>query len=75
DTKDPIYQLETEFKSGLEGLGVRETETRLKKIEAIMQTLSEGKKVYGHNFDDILKLKYLHQRYTNYLNWAKWKNT
>ncbi len=24
---------------------------------------------YGHIFDDVLKLKYLHQRYTNYLRW------
>jgi hypothetical protein len=23
--------------------------------------------------DDILKLKYLHQRYTNYLRWLTWK--
>jgi hypothetical protein len=24
-------------------------------------------------FDDVLKLKYLHQRYTNYLRWLEWK--
>jgi hypothetical protein len=29
--------------------------------------------LYGHLFDDLLKLKYLHQRYTNYLKWLKWK--
>ena len=23
-------------------------------------------------FDDLLKLKYLHQRYTNYLKWLLW---
>ena len=32
-----------------------------------------GRKLYGHLFDDILKLKYLHQRYTNYLKWLQWK--
>ena len=30
-----------------------------------------GKKMYGHLYDDVLKLKYLHQRYTNYLRWLK----
>ena len=31
--------------------------------------LARGKKLYGHLYDDILVLKYLHQRYTNYLRW------
>jgi hypothetical protein len=34
---------------------------------------SKGRKLYGHLYDDVLKLKYLHQRYTNYLRWLKWK--
>jgi hypothetical protein len=25
----------------------------------------------GHLYDDLLKMKYLHQRYTNYLRWLK----
>jgi MoxR-like ATPase len=24
-------------------------------------------------YDDVLELKYLHQRYTNYLRWLLWK--
>ena len=28
-------------------------------------------KLYGHLYDDLLKLKYLHQRYTNYLRWLR----
>ena len=34
---------------------------------------SKGRKLYGHMYDDIVKLKYLHQRYTNYLRWLRWK--
>ena len=32
---------------------------------------AKGRKLYGHLYDDLLKLKYLHQRYTNYLRWLK----
>jgi len=33
--------------------------------------LVKGRKLYGHLYDDLLKLKYLHQRYTNYLHWLR----
>ena len=36
---------------------------------ALIAELSRGKKLYGHLYDDVLVLKYLHQRYTNYLRW------
>jgi MoxR-like ATPase len=35
---------------------------------------SKARKFYGHMFDDVLTLKYLHQRYTNYLRWLEWKS-
>ena len=41
------------------------------KIERLLATWSKGRKLYGPLYDDLLKLKYLHQRYTNYLNWLK----
>ena len=31
----------------------------------------KGRKLYGHLYDDLLKLKYLHQRYTNYVAWLR----
>jgi hypothetical protein len=46
---------------------------RLVKIERVLSQWSKSRKFYGHMFDDVLKLKYLHQRYTNYLRWLKWK--
>lgn len=73
DHDDPVGQFSTEFALGLEGLSEAETRARLVKIERVLADWSKGRKLYGHLFDDILKLKYLHQRYTNYLNWVRWK--
>ena len=46
---------------------------RLVKIERTLAEWAKGRKLYGNLFDDVLKLKYLHQRYTNYLRWLKYK--
>lgn len=73
DNDDPVKVLEQEFELGLEGLPEKEVRARLVKIERLLSEWSKGRKMYGHLFDDILKLKYLHQRYTNYLKWLQWK--
>jgi MoxR-like ATPase len=73
DNDDPVKVLEQEFELGLEGLPEKEVRARLVKIERLLSEWSKGRKMYGHLFDDILKLKYLHQRYTNYLRWLQWK--
>jgi MoxR-like ATPase len=73
DHDDPIAALEQEFDKGLEGVSESEIRQRLVKIERLLNEWSAGRKLYGHLFDDILKLKYLHQRYTNYLKWLQWK--
>lgn len=72
DKDDPLAELETEFAKGLDGLTENETRKRLVKIERLLGEWSKGRKLYGNMFDDILKLKYLHQRYTNYLRWLKY---
>ncbi|MBL8113953.1 MAG: AAA family ATPase, partial [Acidobacteria bacterium] len=71
DAEDPVRDLSDEFARGLEGLSAREVSNRLAKIEAVLKEWSKGRKVYGHLFDDILTLKYLHQRYTNFAAWLK----
>ena len=73
DSSDPLTPLETQFEKGLEGVGEAEVRQQLSRIERTLREWSAGRKFYGHMFDDILKLKYLHQRYTNYLRWLKWK--
>jgi MoxR-like ATPase len=73
DRDDPVAALSGEFDQGLEGLSQRDVRARLTKIERMLQQWSKSRKFYGHQFDDVLKLKYLHQRYTNYLRWLEWK--
>ncbi len=69
DRDDPVAELEAEFARGLEGVTEPEVRARLVKIERILTEWSKGRKLYGNLYDDLLKLKYLHQRYTNYLRW------
>ena len=71
DHTDPVGDLSDEFDLGLEGLTEREARSRLVRIEKIIAQQTKGKKLYGHLYDDLLKLKYLHQRYTNYVIWLK----
>lgn len=75
DKEDPLKELEQQFEQGLDGVTEEEALERLIKIERILSEWSKGRKFYGHMFDDILKLKYLHQRYTNYLRWLQWKDS
>lgn len=74
DKDDPVRALEEEFEKGLEGVTENESRARLVKIENLLSQWSKGRKLYGNLYDDIIKLKYLHQRYTNYLAWVKWKS-
>jgi hypothetical protein len=69
DRSDPVAALDAEFRRGLDGVPERETRSRLAKIERLIAELAKGKKLYGHIYEDLVKLKYLHHRYTNYLRW------
>lgn len=69
DLEDPVGAFSAEFSKGLDGLSASEVRGRLQRIERLIGEWSNGRKLYGHLYDDILKLKYLHQRYTNYLRW------
>ncbi len=73
DRDDPVAQLTAEFNRGLDGVSERDAKARQVKIERVLAEWSKSRKFYGHMFDDVLKLKYLHQRYTNYLRWLEWK--
>jgi MoxR-like ATPase len=73
DREDPVAALAAEFRRGLDGLSEGDTRARLVKIERLITEWSKGRKLYGHLYDDLLNLKYLHQRYTNYLRWLKTK--
>ena len=68
---DAVGDMARLFESGLDGVSERETRARLVKIEKLVAERVKGRKLYGHLYDDLLKLKYLHQRYTNYLAWLR----
>jgi len=70
DREDPVARLSEQFQLGLNGLSESEVRGRLARIETLIAELARGKKLYGHLYDDVLVLKYLHHRYTNYLRWV-----
>ena len=72
DKEDTVGALASVFERGLEGVSEREVRKQLTAIEHTLRGWMKTRKFYGHMFDDVLKLKYLHQRYTNYLRWLKW---
>jgi MoxR-like ATPase len=69
DRDDPVRDLTDQFAAGLEGLSASEVRNRIVSIEKLINKWSRGRKLYGHVYDDLLQLKYLHQRYTNYGQW------
>jgi hypothetical protein len=73
DRHDPVAEIGVDFDKGLEGVSEREVRNQLVKIERVLGDWAKGRKFYGHMYDDVLKLKYFHQRYTNYLRWLRWK--
>jgi len=74
DRDDPVAKLTAEFDKGLDGIAASQVRSRLVQIERLLNDWSKGRKFYGHMYDDVLKLKYLHQRYSNYLRWLQWKH-
>jgi len=73
DKDDPVAALSAQFEKGLDGVKEKDVRAELVKIERLLADWARGRKLYGHMYDDVLKLKYLHQRYTNYLKWLVWK--
>ena len=73
DRDDPVGDLGKQFDAGVDGLAAKEVRRRLAAIEKHIRVIAEGRKFYGHLFDDVLALKSIHQRYTNYLRWLEWQ--
>jgi MoxR-like ATPase len=71
DRDDPVGAMAAELRQGLDGVGERDVRARLVRLERLVTELAKGRKLYGHLYDDLLTLKYLHQRYTNYLRWLE----
>lgn len=71
DRQDAVGSILEELRIGLDGLAAKEVRRRLATIEETIQKLVKPGKLYGHTHDDLMSMKYAHQRYTNYLRWLE----
>jgi hypothetical protein len=71
DAADPVGDLLAELGGGLDGLDRLTVSQRLTRIESEVGRISKVGKIYGRDYDDLVALKYLHQRYSNYLHWLE----
>lgn len=69
DADDPVAAALAQLDRGLDGVGEAEVRDRLVRIERTLAEWTAGRKLYGTVYDDVIALKYVHQRYTNYLAW------
>ncbi|HEY9839946.1 MAG TPA: hypothetical protein V6D23_05810, partial [Candidatus Obscuribacterales bacterium] len=74
DNHDPLRDLANEFERGLQGVTAEQVTLRLQRIEALLDSLLGEGPLTGPVYEDVLRLKYLHQRYTNYLKWLQWRS-
>jgi MoxR-like ATPase len=75
DGSDTVGELLSTLRRGLDGVTKEQVRDQLVKIERLMESIQQGRKLHGPQFDDVLTLKYLHQRYSNYLRWLTWSST
>jgi len=74
DRADPVSVIDDVFEKGLDGVSESEVLKQLNSIETCLGELEKKKSIlYAHVHADVLKLKYYHQRYSNYLRWLKWQ--
>ncbi len=73
DRVDPVAVIDDAFENGLDGVPESEVRKQLNLIETYMAELAKNTKLYAHVHSDVLKLKYYHQRYSNYLRWLTWQ--
>jgi hypothetical protein len=72
DRSDPLDAIDAAFDTGLEGVPEAEVQKRLAALDAQLMGLQKNTKLLAHVQKDVLKLKYYHQRYSNYLRWLRW---
>jgi MoxR-like ATPase len=75
DRDDPVAATDEALDRGLDGVPEAEVLKQLNGIETHLAKLAKNTKLYAHVHADVLKLKYAHQRYSNYLQWLKWQQS
>lgn len=66
---DPVGDLLAELDGGLDGVSAAQATSRLTAVESAIAAVAATGKLYGRHYDDLLALKYLHQRYRSYRQW------
>lgn len=66
---DPVGDLLAQTRRGLDGVSRADAAARLAQIESLLGVIARIGKLQGWQYADVLTLKHLHQRYTNYLAW------
>jgi MoxR-like ATPase len=70
-TGDTVSEQLALFNAGLDGVSRVDVSRRITVIESTISGIGAAGKLYGRHYDDLLALKYLHQRYSNYLRWLE----
>ncbi len=73
DRDDPVAREAEELDRGLDGVTEAEVKRRIARVETLVARLAKGTKLYAHVQNDVLQLKSIHQRYSNYLRWLVWR--
>ncbi|MEP6842005.1 MAG: MoxR family ATPase [Pseudolysinimonas sp.] len=71
EQKDGVRDLLEQSATGLDGVTAVETARRITAVESMIATIAGTGKLYGRSYDDLLALKYLHQRYSSYRRWLE----
>ena len=68
---DAVGDLLARLATGLDGVSKIDVARRITEVESAIATIARGGKLYGRHYDDLVTLKYLHQRYSNYQRWLE----
>ncbi|MCX7023004.1 MAG: AAA family ATPase, partial [Spirochaetes bacterium] len=73
DGADEVGDALATFARGLEGVPLDVAEAELARAEKLIAAIASERKLTGPLYDDLLSLKYLHQRWSAYIRWLKWR--
>lgn len=69
--EDKGHQLMRELEQGLEGISGDEVRTRIQKIGSLFDAAVKKGELNAAVYEDLIRLKYIHMRYQNYLQWLQ----
>jgi MoxR-like ATPase len=73
DDSDAVGQALEKLGAGLEGVSRDVAEAEIARLGKLIGQIASGGKLSGPLFDDLLSLKYLHQRWSAYVRWLSWR--